>query len=87
VGGLDEALGLVSNLRDRAFFSFLKPRKGFERDAYSHTEVFGNLRDSPFTLIEATEYLEVAEITLMRWIQSGLIKHNKVGRNFVFDPD
>ena len=62
-------------------------RKGFENDVYSHAEVFGNLRDSPFTLIEAAEYLEVAEITLRRWVQSGLIKHNKVGRNFIFDPD
>jgi len=71
--------------RERLFAEIA--RKGFEKDANSHTEVFGNLRDSPFTLIEAAEYLEVAEITLRRWIQSGLIKHNKVGRNFVFDPD
>jgi excisionase family DNA binding protein len=60
-------------------------RKGFEKDSYSHNEVFADLRESPFTIKEAAEYLEVAEITLRRWIQSGLIPYDKVGRNFVFD--
>ena len=59
-------------------------RKGFEKDSYSHEEVFAELRESPFTVKEAAEYLEVAEITLRRWIQSGLIPYDKVGRNFVF---
>jgi len=62
-------------------------RKGFEKDSYSHEEVFGDIRESPFILREAAEYLEVAEITLRRWVQSGLIQYEKVGRNIVFDPD
>jgi excisionase family DNA binding protein len=62
-------------------------RKGFEKDLYSHEEVFGDIRESPFILREAAEYLEVAEITLRRWVQSGLIHYEKVGRNIVFDPD
>ncbi len=62
-------------------------RKGFEKDSYSHEEVFGDIRESPFILREAAEYLEVAEITLRRWVQSGLIPYEKVGRNIVFDPD
>ncbi len=62
-------------------------RKGFEKDSYSHEEVFGDIRKSPFILREAAEYLEVAEITLRRWVQSGLIQFEKVGRNIVFDSD
>ena len=41
----------------------------------------------PFTLKGAAEYLEIAEITLRRWIKAGKLKHKIVGRNFVFDPD
>lgn len=62
-------------------------RKGFEKDSYSHEEVFSDIRESPFILREAAGYLEVAEITLRRWVQSGQIQYEKVGRNIVFDPD
>ncbi len=36
-------------------------RRGFEKD-YNHDEVFDEIRQSPFTIKEASEYLEVAEI-------------------------
>ena len=49
-------------------------RRGFEKDLYSHNEVFDEIRKSPFTVKEAAEYLEVAEITLRRWIKAGKIK-------------
>ena len=62
-------------------------RRGFEKDAYSHAEVFDDLRRSPFTVSEAAEYLEIAEITLRRWIKAGKIPGKRVGRNIVFDPD
>ena len=62
-------------------------RKGFEKDLYSYEEVFDEIRKSPFTLKEAAEYLEIAEITLRRWIKAGNIKYQRVGRNIVFDPD
>jgi excisionase family DNA binding protein len=62
-------------------------RKGFEKDLYSHEEVFDDIRKSPFTVKEAAEYLEIAEITLRRWIKAGNIKYQRVGRNIVFDPD
>lgn len=42
---------------------------------------------TPFTVKKAAEYLEVAEITLRRWIKAGKIKYKRVGRNTVFDPD
>ena len=62
-------------------------RKGFEKDFYTHDEVFDAIRQSPFTVKEAAEYLEVAEITLRRWVKAGTIKHNRIGRNIVFDPN
>ena len=62
-------------------------RKGFEKDLYSHEEVFDEIRKSPFTVKEAAEYLEIAEITLRRWIKAGNIKYQRVGRFIVFDPD
>jgi predicted acetyltransferase len=38
--------------------------RGFEKDFYKHDEVFDDIRQSPFSLKETAEYLEVAEITL-----------------------
>ncbi len=62
-------------------------RRGFEKDYYTHNEVFDDIRQAPFTLKEAAEYLEVAEITVRRWIKAGKIQFNRLGRNIVFDPD
>lgn len=62
-------------------------RKGFEKDSYTHEEVFDEIRQAPFTVKEAAEYLEVAEITLRRWIRAGSIKSKRIGRNIVFDAD
>ncbi|MBN2123007.1 MAG: helix-turn-helix domain-containing protein [Deltaproteobacteria bacterium] len=61
-------------------------RKGFEKDLYRHDEVFDQIRQSPFTLREAAEYLEIAEITLRRWARAGKVKYKVVGRSYVFDP-
>jgi len=62
-------------------------RRGFEKELYRHDEVFDEIRQEPFTLKQAAEYLEVAEITLRRWVKAGRIRYKRVGRNFVFDPD
>ncbi len=62
-------------------------RRGFEKELYRHDEVFDDIRLSPFTLKEAAEYLEIAEITLRRWIKAGKIENERVGKNIVFDPD
>lgn len=67
-------------------FSFIA-RLGFEKEHYTHAEVFSDIRQSPFTIKEAAEYLEVAEITVRRWVKDGILKHNRIGRNIVFDPD
>jgi excisionase family DNA binding protein len=62
-------------------------RRGFEKDLYTHNEVFEDIRESPFTIREASEYLEVAEITVRRWVRDGILKSKRIGRNIVFDAD
>ncbi len=74
-------------LKEREKLFAVIARKGFEKDFYSHEEVFDEIRQSPFTVKEAAEYLEIAEITLRRWIKAGNVKYKRVGRNIVFDPD
>ena len=71
--------------REKLFAEIAK--RGFEKDSYSHDEVFDEIRQAPFTIKEAAEYLEVAQITIRRWIKAGTIKAKRMGRNFVFDPD
>ena len=78
---------LVMPLKEREKLFSVIARRGFEKDSYFHDEVFDEIRLSPFTLKEAAEYLEVAEITLRRWVKAGDIRYKRVGRNIVFDPD
>ncbi len=61
--------------------------RGFEKDLYGHDEVFDEVRQSAFTIKEAAEYLEVAEITLRRWIKAEKIEYERIGRNIVFGLD
>ena len=74
-------------LKEREKLFVVIARRGFEKDLYGHNEVFDEIRQSPFTVKEAAEYLEVAEITLRRWIKAGKIRFRRVGRNILFDPD
>jgi len=74
-------------LQEREKLFSVIARRGFEKDLYTHDEIFDEIRLSPFTLKEAAEYLEVAEITLRRWVKAGAIRYKRVGRNIVFDPD
>ena len=62
-------------------------RKGFEKDLYSHGEVFDDIRSAPFSLKEAADYLEIAEITLRRWIKAGKLNYKSIGRSIVFEPN
>lgn len=74
-------------LKEREKLFAVIARKGFEKDLYKHDEVFDEIRQAPFTLKEAAEYLEVAEITLRRWVKSGRLKHKTMGRSLIFDAD
>lgn len=71
--------------RERLFTVIAK--RGFEKDLYTHKEVFEDIRESPFTIREAAEYLEVAEITVRRWVKDGILKSKRIGRNIVFDAN
>ena len=43
--------------------------------------------DAPwFTLQAASQYLDVSERTLLRWIKSGKLKPSKVGREYRIKP-
>ena len=81
----EEILEMPVPERERLFTVIA--RQGFEKDFYRHAEVFDGIRQAPFTLKEAAEYLEVAEITVRRWEKNGKLAAKRVGRNLVFDPD
>ena len=49
--------------------------------------VFDDIRQSPFSVKEAAEYLEVADITVRRWVKEDKLRYQKIGRSLVFDPD
>ena len=74
-------------VRERERLFAVIARRGFEKDLYRHDEVFDELRKSPFTIREAAEYLEVAEITVRRWAKEGILKSRRLGKNIVFDVD
>jgi excisionase family DNA binding protein len=78
-----EILEMPVNEREKLFTAIA--RQGFEKDLYTHAEVFGDLGE-PFTVKEAAEYLGVAEITVRRWVRQGSLKSRRIGRNIVFDP-
>jgi excisionase family DNA binding protein len=80
-----EILEMPVRERERLFTAIA--RRGFEKDLYTHKEVFEDIRESPFTIREAAEYLEIAEITVRRWVRDGILKSKRIGRNIVFDAD
>ena len=81
----EEIVNMPTKEREKLFAVIA--RRGFEKDIYSHSEVFDDIRRTPFTVKEAAEYIEIAEITLRRWIKAGKITYRRIGRNIVFDPD
>lgn len=82
----DELVSMPVKEREKLFSMIA--RTGFDKDAYTHDEVFSDLKDYPFTVKEAAAYLEVSEISVRRWIKEGsLIPPGKLGRNWVFDAD
>lgn len=80
-----EILAMPVKERERLFAVIA--RHGFEKDSYTHDEVFSDIRQSPFTVREAAEYLEVSEITVRRWVKDEILKSKRLGKNIVFDVD
>lgn len=56
---------------------------GFTESNYPYEDVFGELPEA-LSLKDAAEYLEVAEITVRRWIKEGKLSPSKIGRNYAF---
>ncbi len=81
----EEILDMPVKERERLFS--IIARHGFEKERYTHEEVFSDIRQAPFTIKEAAEYFEVAEITVRRWAKDGMLEHKRIGKNLVFDPD
>lgn len=80
-----EILELPLKERERLFIIIAK--HGFEKEFYTHDEVFSAIKDAPFTVKEAAEYLEVAEITVRRLVRENKLKSGRLGRNITFDVD
>ncbi|MBI5234207.1 MAG: helix-turn-helix domain-containing protein, partial [Deltaproteobacteria bacterium] len=80
-----EIVEMPQNEREKLFVAIAK--YGFEKNIYTHEDVFGDIRRLPFTIKEAAEYLEVAEITVRRLVKNGSLKSKKIGRNIIFDVD
>jgi excisionase family DNA binding protein len=75
------------SIKEREKLFAVIARREFEKDYYKHDEVFDEIRQTPFIIREASEYLEVAEITVRRWVKSGKIKTRRIGRDIVFSVD
>jgi excisionase family DNA binding protein len=80
-----EILEMSVTEREKLFVVIAK--RGFEKNSYTHEEVFEDIRQAPFTIKEASEYLEVAEITVRRWVRDGILKFKRIDRNIVFNAD
>jgi excisionase family DNA binding protein len=74
-------------LKEREKLFSVIAKRGFDKDFYRHDEVFDEIRQSPFTIKEASEYLEVSGITLRRWITAGKLETEKIGKSIVIDVD
>jgi excisionase family DNA binding protein len=70
---------------ERARFFAMLGANAFQKEDYSHKEVFGDLANDEFTAGEAAEYLEVSLATFRRYVQAGKISPaHIVGRNQFF---
>ena len=66
------------------FFSLLVTN-AFRDDNFSHADVFGHLKNEPFSTAEAAEYLGISMPTLRRYVQGGKLEpSHTVGRNQMF---
>lgn len=74
-------------LKERERLFIIIAKHGFEKEFYTHDEVFADLKESPFTVKESAEYLEVAEITVRRLVKENKLKAGKLGKNLTFDVD
>lgn len=83
----EELFATVRNMpsTERARFFSMLGANAFQKEDYSHEQVFGDLENDGFTASEAAEYLEVSLPTFRRYVQSKKINpSHTVGRNQFF---
>jgi hypothetical protein len=56
---------------ERVRFFSLSANSAFREDDFTHTQVFGQIHQEPFSAGQAAEYLEISIPTLRRYVQSG----------------
>ena len=72
---------------ERVRFFTLLGKNAFEKENFTHEEVFGEVLNSEFTAAEAAEYLDVFVATFRRYVQAKkMVPARVVGRNQFFDP-
>lgn len=70
---------------ERVRFFTLLGETAFEKDNFSHAEVFGDVLSAEFTVEEAAEYLEVSVSTFRRYVQGKkMAPVHVIGRNQFF---
>jgi excisionase family DNA binding protein len=70
---------------ERMRFFTLLGQKAFEKESFTHEDVFVAVSNAEFTVSEAAEYLEVSVPTFRRYVQSKKITPvHIVGRNQFF---
>ena len=70
---------------ERVRFFTLLGETAFEKDNFSHAEVFGDVLCADFTVAEAVDYLEISVSTFRRYVQDKKISPvHVVGRNQFF---
>lgn len=70
---------------ERVRFFALLSETAFEKENFSHAEVFGDVLNAEFTVEESAEYLEVSVSTFRRYVQGKKIRPlHVVGRNQFF---
>jgi len=70
---------------ERLKFFALVAKNAFQVDQFTHSDVFGHLKDARFSAQDAAEYLEVSMPTFRRYVQSNKIKPVEViGRSQLF---
>jgi len=68
---------------ERAKLFTLIATQGFKESNYNYDDVFSDLPET-LSLKDAAQYLEVAEITVRRWIKEGKLSPSRIGKNYAF---
>ncbi|OGU10777.1 MAG: hypothetical protein A2075_06390 [Geobacteraceae bacterium GWC2_58_44] len=68
---------------ERAKLFTLIATYGFKESNHTYDDVFSDLPEA-LSLKDTAQYLEVAEITIRRWIKEGKLSPSRIGKNYAF---